>query len=103
MIEFREPSWYASEALERLEQAGVTLCLHDMPGSATPRVRVGPAVYVRFHGTTRYGGAYGDDDLDGWAEWLRAEHDAGHDVFAYFNNDIGGHAPRDARRLRQRL
>jgi uncharacterized protein YecE (DUF72 family) len=103
VIEFREPSWYASEALERLEQAGVTLCLHDMPGSATPRVRVGPAVYVRFHGTTRYGGAYGDDDLDGWAEWLRAEHDAGHDVFAYFNNDIGGHAPRDARRLRQRL
>jgi hypothetical protein len=24
-------------------------------------------------------------------------------VYAYFNNDIGGHAPRDAIRLRQRL
>jgi len=103
VMEFREPSWYAPAVLGRLEQAGVTLCLHDMPGSATPRVRVGPAVYVRFHGTTRYGGAYADQDLDGWAEWLRAEHRAGHDVFAYFNNDIGGHAPRDAKRLRNKI
>ena len=27
----------------------------------------------------------------------------GRQVFGYFNNDIGGHAPRDAARLRQRL
>jgi uncharacterized protein YecE (DUF72 family) len=32
-----------------------------------------------------------------------AEHAAGRDVFAYFNNDIGGHAPRDAIRLREML
>jgi uncharacterized protein YecE (DUF72 family) len=25
------------------------------------------------------------------------------DVYAYFNNDVGGHAPRDAVRLRERL
>jgi uncharacterized protein YecE (DUF72 family) len=103
VLEFRDPSWYAPEILERLERAGVTLCLHDMPGSATPRVRVGPAVYVRFHGTTRYGGAYGDGDLDAWAEWLNREHGSGHDVFAYFNNDVGGHAPRDAKRLSARI
>jgi uncharacterized protein YecE (DUF72 family) len=29
--------------------------------------------------------------------------DAGCDVFAYFNNDIGGHAPRDAMTLRRVL
>jgi uncharacterized protein YecE (DUF72 family) len=103
VIEFREPSWYASEVLERLERAGVALCLHDMAGSASPRIRVGPLVYVRFHGVTRYGGRYGDEELAPWAEWLRAEHAAGRDVFAYFNNDIGGHAPRDAIRLREML
>jgi uncharacterized protein YecE (DUF72 family) len=100
VVEFRESSWYAPEVLERLERAGVALCLHDMAGSASPRVRVGPFVYVRFHGVTRYGGRYGDDELAPWAEWLSAEHAAGRDVFAYFNNDIGGHAPRDAVRLR---
>jgi uncharacterized protein YecE (DUF72 family) len=101
VMEFREPSWYAPDVLARLEASGVALCLHDMSGSASPRVRVGPFVYVRFHGTTRYGGAYGDDDLESWSAWLHGEHAAGRDVFCYFNNDIGGHAPRNAVTLRR--
>ena len=101
VIEFREPSWYAQEALDLLEAHGVALCLHDMMGSASGRRRVGPFVYVRFHGVTKYGGRYGDEELQPWAEWLEAEHASGRDVFAYFNNDIGGHAPRDAVRLRE--
>ena len=39
-------------------------------------------------------------DMNGW---LAQEHRSGRDVFAYFNNDIGGHAPRDAMRLREML
>jgi uncharacterized protein YecE (DUF72 family) len=100
VVEFRDPSWYAPEVRAVLEASGVALCLHDMHGSATPMQRPGPFVYVRFHGTTRYGGRYGDDDLRRWADWLRTEHERGCDVFAYFNNDVGGHAPRDALRLR---
>jgi uncharacterized protein YecE (DUF72 family) len=34
---------------------------------------------------------------------LRGERDAGREVFAYFNNDVGGHAPRDAVKLRAML
>jgi uncharacterized protein YecE (DUF72 family) len=101
VIEFREPSWYADEALRLLERYRVALCLHDMPGSATGRERVGPFVYVRFHGATgKYGGSYPDDRLQGWAEWLSTERREGTDVYAYFNNDVGGHAPRNAVTLR---
>ena len=100
VVEFREPSWYRPAMFELLEAHNVALCLHDMAGSASGRPRVGPFVYVRFHGVTRYGGRYGDEELQPWAEWLHAEHASGRDVFAYFNNDIGGHAPRDAVRLR---
>ncbi len=39
----------------------------------------------------------------GWAEWLQKRRRKGRDVFAYFNNDAGGHAPRDAMRLREML
>jgi uncharacterized protein YecE (DUF72 family) len=50
-----------------------------------------------------YGGRYPDDRLDDWAEWLAARAADGLHVFAYFNNDTGGHAPRDAVRLRQKI
>ena len=102
VVEFRDPSWYSAEIFELLERHGVALCLHDMPGSATGRERVGPFVYVRFHGTTaKYGGGYRSERLTAWAAWLNAQRDV--DVFAFFNNDMGGHAPRDALTLRRAL
>jgi uncharacterized protein YecE (DUF72 family) len=85
-----------------LERHGAALCLHDMPGSATGRMRVGPFVYVRFHGASgRYDGSYPSDRLQPWAAWIQEQADAGLDVHAYFNNDVGGHAPRDALTLRR--
>lgn len=104
VVEFRDPSWYADDVLRALERHGAALCLHDMRGSATVRERVGPFVYVRFHGASgTYSGGYPDERLAGWAEWLAAERAQGHDVYAYFNNDVGGHAPRNAVTLRRFL
>jgi uncharacterized protein YecE (DUF72 family) len=103
-VEFRDASWYDPRVYDLLRRYKVALCLHDMEGSATEKLAVGPCIYVRFHhGTKKYGGRYSDERLDDWAEWLTSRHEAGLDVFAYFNNDTGGHAPRDAVRLRQRI
>jgi uncharacterized protein YecE (DUF72 family) len=103
-VEFREPSWYTDEIFDLLRKYRVALCLHDMQGSATGKVVIGPFVYVRFHfGTHKYGGRYEDYRLDDWAEWLAECAAQGKKVFAYFNNDTGGHAPRDAVRLRDRI
>jgi uncharacterized protein YecE (DUF72 family) len=104
VMEFRDPTWYDREVYRLLDRRGVALCLHDMAGSATGRARVGPFVYVRFHGATaKYGGRYPEDRLRSWAQWLNAEREGGADVYAYFNNDVGGHAPRDAVTLRRLL
>ena len=101
VLEFREPSWYGDGVSALLERYGVARCLHDMKGSATGRERIGPFVYVRFHGASgTYSGGYPTQRLEQWAEWLQEQRHAGCDVFAYFNNDIGGHAPRDAVTLR---
>jgi uncharacterized protein YecE (DUF72 family) len=103
-VEFRDPSWYHDEVLTALEEHGVALCLHDLPGSASPREAVGRFVYVRFHGSgARYGGGYPRAALEEWAAWLSGRHRAGRPVYAYFNNDVGGHAPRDAVTLRGAL
>jgi uncharacterized protein YecE (DUF72 family) len=102
-VEFREPSWYSDEIFALLTKYRVALCLHDMAGSASERIAVGPFVYVRFHGTQKYSGSYSDDALESWADWLADRHRRGAPIYAYFNNDTGGHAPRDAVRLRSAI
>lgn len=102
-VEFREPSWYNDEVYAALERHRVALCLHDMAGSASGQIAVGPFVYVRFHGAQKYSGRYSDAMLRCWAEWLSDQHRSGRPLFAYFNNDVGGHAPRDAARLREMI
>ena len=102
VIEFRDPSWYADDVAAMLERYGVARCLHDMKGSATGQERVGPFAYVRFHGASgTYTGDYPDDRLERWADWLAEQRAAGIDVYAYFNNDVGGYAPRNAVTLRR--
>jgi len=103
VVEFREPSWYHEEVFALMRRHHVGLCLHDMHGSATDQWSVGLCIYVRFHGHTKYSGRYEDRVLDHWADWLAGRLTDGLDVYAYFNNDAGGHAPRDAIRLRDRL
>jgi uncharacterized protein YecE (DUF72 family) len=100
-IEFRDRTWYAPEVKAALDAAGVALCLHDMPGSATEPAPIGPLAYVRFHGAgRRYGGRYSSQLLSAWARRLAAWSAGGLPCHVYFNNDANGHAVRDAERLR---
>jgi uncharacterized protein YecE (DUF72 family) len=104
VIEFREPDWYTEATFHALDRSSVALCLHDMVGSAPPRIAVGPFVYVRFHGTTaKYAGRYSDRQLSSWASWLAAQLETGRDVYAYFNNDREGHAVQNALMLRRMI
>lgn len=102
-IEFRDSSWYCDETFAMLTRYRVAMCLHDMAGSATGKRTVGPFLYIRFHGPQRYTGRYSNLILDAWAEWCAGLHGRGTPIFAYFNNDTAGHAPRDAVRFRERL
>jgi uncharacterized protein YecE (DUF72 family) len=102
VLEFRDPSWYADDVSAMLDRYAVARCLHDMKGSATGQERVGPFAYVRFHGAAgTYSGGYPARRLEHWGEWLRTQLSTGVEVYAYFNNDVGGHAPCDAVTLRQ--
>jgi uncharacterized protein YecE (DUF72 family) len=100
VIEFRDPSWYRPDVFAALRQSGVAVCLHDMPGSALEEAPDQPFVYVRFHGTTgKYSGSYSDETLRQWGDKLRQALKSGRDVYAYFNNDLGGTAVDDVRTL----
>jgi uncharacterized protein YecE (DUF72 family) len=103
-IEFRHESWFANDVMATLAAHDVALTLGDHPqrpfqsAAATAGWR-----YLRFHYAHRgRNGNYSQSELDTWgrriAQWRRR-----HEVFAYFNNDWCGYAPRNADALRQRL
>ena len=100
VVEFRDPRGYCEPMLALLRAHGVALCLHDMPGSVPPCELTARFTYVRFHGVEgKYHGSYPEARLARWAEWLRAQAHAGVRGYAYFNNDIGGAAIRNAQTL----
>jgi uncharacterized protein YecE (DUF72 family) len=102
VFEFRHPSWYVDDTRRLLARHDATMCLHDKAGSEVDEGSTGPAIYVRFHGTSgRYHGSYGDDALTPWARRLAREWHDGRHVFAYFNNDPHAVATRNAVRLRE--
>ena len=105
VIEIRDARWYREDLVESIAAAGVGLCLHDMPGVERAGPPTGPLVYVRFHGAAgeRYGGRYPTGVLERWASRMLDWAADGRPVWAYFNNDIGGHAVVDAARLRDEV
>ena len=104
VIEFRHESWFVEETFALLERHGVGFCAFDMPGLECPVRATGRVGYMRFHGSgQRYGGNYTEAMLRDWAGKLRTLAKGREDVYVYFNNDIGGHAPRNALTLREML
>ncbi|MFO7958540.1 MAG: DUF72 domain-containing protein [Candidatus Brocadiia bacterium] len=56
------------------------------------------------HGSgRRYRGCYSDGQLRESAGWLARQWAEGRSVYAYFNNDLEGHAVANAQRLRAML
>jgi len=105
-VEFRHPSWHREEVFRLLEERRAAYCVTS--GARLPCVlrATAPFVYVRLHGPDRqhlYAGSYPEEDLRWWAERIREWAGSGRDVFAYFNNDGGGNAVRNAARLREIL
>ena len=101
VFEFREKSWYVPETYALLDRYGASFCVHDMRGSQSERIAVGPIVYARFHGGEgKYWGRYSDEGLLSWTDWLVGEAKQGRSCWCYFNNDIHGHAIEDARTLK---
>ena len=104
VFEFRHRSWYERDTFDLLSKRRVALCVHDLPGSASPRLVTGEMAYVRLHGTSgRYAGSYPDAMLAEWAQWLRDQTKTVRAVYAYFNNDLEGHAINNAKMLKRLL
>jgi uncharacterized protein YecE (DUF72 family) len=95
-------SWHCEEIFALLQAHRTAYCV--MSGANLPCVlrATTDLIYLRMHGPDHhhlYSGSYPDTDLAWWADRIREWDLAGHDVFAYFNNDGNANAVRNARTL----
>jgi uncharacterized protein YecE (DUF72 family) len=103
-FEFRHPSWFEDEVLDALRAHGVALVIGDHPERPFQALELTAGwTFVRFHrGRRGRNGNYSEAELETWKRRLAAWRSRV-EVFAYFNNDWKGYAPRNARWLAERL
>jgi uncharacterized protein YecE (DUF72 family) len=103
VFEFREPSWFQDEVYELLKDHNVGFCIHDFRGAQTPLIVTADFTYIRMHGPTAaaYSGSYSHEALSDWAARIADWRKKLRDVYVYFNNDVEGHAIKNALTLRE--
>jgi uncharacterized protein YecE (DUF72 family) len=100
-LEVRHDTWMDDNALDLMakydiafvvSQSGVGFPYHEMITSKN--------IYVRFHGPdVLYASSYTDEMLQGFAKKFRQWMDEGHDIWAFFNNDMHTYAIHNAKTL----
>jgi uncharacterized protein YecE (DUF72 family) len=103
-VEFRHPSWFASDVMALLREHGAALVIGDDPKRPFQTHEfTSDWTYVRFHhGRRGRNGNYSESELEAWARRI-AQWRRDHDVYAYFNNDWSAYAIANARSLRRRI
>lgn len=102
VIEVRHRSWLQDESLVLMTKYDVGFVI-SQSGEKFPYAEEITAknIYVRFHGPKElYASSYSDEMLQAFAIKFKNWERQGHVVWAYFNNDILGHAIKDAERLK---
>jgi uncharacterized protein YecE (DUF72 family) len=100
-VEPRHDSWWTGEVREILTARGAALCWADRLGRPlTPLWRTAEWGYLRLHeGAAAPWPSYGDQALRSWLGRTGNAWGDDADVYAFFNNDPGGAAVRDAVRF----
>jgi uncharacterized protein YecE (DUF72 family) len=102
-FEFRHPSWFTKEIFDLLSEHRASVVIGHDARRELPRPSVSDPVYLRFHyGARGRDGNYSRRELEQWRRRIAAWRSR-HEVYAYFNNDWHGFAPRNARLLRAGL
>jgi len=104
-VEFRHESWFTDDVMSLLRERRVALVIADRPEikSFQTQELTADFTYLRFHhGSRGVRGNYSERELDEWADRVRGWSRIA-DVYAYFNNDWKGFAPRNAARLAELL
>jgi uncharacterized protein YecE (DUF72 family) len=102
VLEVRHQTWLEEQSLTLMAKYNIGLVISESGGHFPYSEMVtAKNIYVRFHGPEAlYASAYNDEMLQHYAAKFKGWIAEGHTLWAFFNNDIHGHAFRDAQRLK---
>jgi len=102
VLEFRHESWYTKEVYDILKENNIIFCAISHPLLPEDLIKTSKDIYIRFHGKkSLYGSNYSRKELQTWTRKIKKS--KAKNVWAYFNNDFGGYAPKNALELRKIL
>jgi uncharacterized protein YecE (DUF72 family) len=101
-LEVRHESWLEDEPVALMKKYEIAFVI-SQSGVGWPykELVTSKNIYVRFHGPRAlYASSYDDDTLRYFASLFRKWKSKGHEVWAFFNNDVGCLAIENAKRLK---
>jgi uncharacterized protein YecE (DUF72 family) len=99
VVEFRHKSWWDKAAIEHLGSNKIAFCGMSHPDFPEEVIDNAPHLYYRMHGGSQlYSSDYDHQTLDRFLAKLKGL-DKVKQAYVYFNNDVKGYAPENARYL----
>lgn len=101
VMEVRHDTWLEEGSLALMTKYDIGLVI-SQSGEKFPYSEMVTAknIYIRFHGPKQlYASPYSDKELKDFAGKFKAWQKEGHQIWAFFNNDVSGYAIEDAKRL----
>jgi len=103
-FEFRHQSWFTAEIFQILRQNGWALVIMSSQNLPFIPEVTADFVYLRFHGPKQlYRSNYTLKELSAYADLIKNWQAQNLDIYAYFNNDFDGFAPKNALALQKLL
>ncbi|MCE6987820.1 DUF72 domain-containing protein [Dyadobacter sp. CY323] len=101
-MEVRHDSWFSEESLSLMKKHKVTLVFAQSERFPYLEEVTAKDIFFRFHGPTDlYSSSYPDSALEEYARKFFDWSNEGHTIWAFFNNDVNGHAFRNAAKLQE--
>ena len=92
-MEVRHESWYSEESLDLMKRYNIAFVIAQSEQFPYKEFITAKNIYVRFHGPKAlYASSYSDEALKEYADKFLVWKKEGHHIWAFFNNDINGHA-----------
>ena len=99
-MEVRHQSWLEKESIDLMKQYNITFVIAQSEKFVYAEHVTANDIYVRFHGPKKlYGSSYADAQMKDYAKKFKKWQKDGHDIWAFFNNDMDVIAIADSQRL----